>query len=334
MLLDGSLDRKILLGIIDSLSAGFRLLIRRLDLLILPVLLDLWLWFMPPLSIAPLLDQLAAFYGRATEVEGFPPELTEMSTQVSEALALLGETSNLWTLLANTWLMHMPSMMAAMGVLPEASSILVDHLLAASGLVIVLSLCGVFVGTLFLELVAHALPIGNGEKPQGLSHFASSLFRHFGRIVAFILFAGLGLLLAYVPISFAVGLVALLSPALSSILVLLLGVATMLLFFHLYFVVAAIILDDLPILAAVRQSFQLVRRGFLTTFGFVFLTGFITIGFTLILAPVAQNVPAGTAVAILINSFLGAGLAIALFIFYRTHLLRLAEETSELGSQV
>ena len=90
------------MGIIDSLSAGFRFLVRRPGLLIIPLLLDLWLWFMPPLSIAPLLEQLAEFYQRATDVEGFPPDLAEMSGQVSEAIALLGDTSNLWTLLANT----------------------------------------------------------------------------------------------------------------------------------------------------------------------------------------------------------------------------------------
>ena len=46
---------------------------------------------MPPLSIASLLDQLAGFYAQATDVEGFPPELVEMSGEVSLSITTLGE---------------------------------------------------------------------------------------------------------------------------------------------------------------------------------------------------------------------------------------------------
>jgi hypothetical protein len=321
------------LGIIDSLSAGFRSLVRRLDLLLIPILLDLWLWFMPPLSIASLLEQLSGFYARATDVEGFPPELVEMSSEVSLSITMLGENSNLWTLLANTWLMHVPSMMATMGPMPGAVPTNIDSLASAVGLTIVLSLAGIFIGTFYLELLVRFLPIGNGQKAQTWREFVSNVLRHSGRILGFVLVVGIGMLLAYIPLSFGVGIVALLSPPASSVLVILLGGATLVVFFYLFFVVPAIVMDDLTIFSAIKQSFSLVRSSFAVTLGFVFLTSFISIGFSLLLLPLAEMVPAGTIVAIVINSFLGTGLAVALFVFYRTRILLMVEETTVLDRQ-
>ncbi len=276
---------------------------------------------MPPLSIASLLEQLAGFYARATDVEGFPPELVEMSNEVSLSITMLGENSNLWTLLANTWLMHVPSMMATVGPMPDATPISIDSFSAALGLAIVLSMAGIFIGTFYLELLVQFLPIGNGHKAHTWRDFAGNVFRHCVRILGFVLVAGIGMFLAYIPLSFGVGIVALVSPPVSSVLVILLGGVTLVAFFYLFFVVPAIVMDDLTIFGAIKQSFSLVRSNFVVTLGFVFLTSFITIGFSLILLPLAEAVPFGTTAAIVSNSFLGTGLAVALFVFYRTRIL-------------
>ena len=49
------------LGVIDSLGHGLQAVVTHLPLLILPLLLDLFLWLGPQLSIAPLLSQALAF---------------------------------------------------------------------------------------------------------------------------------------------------------------------------------------------------------------------------------------------------------------------------------
>jgi len=283
---------------------------------------------MQPLSVAPLLEQLAEFYATATAVEGFPPELVEMSSEVSASITMIGENSNLWTLLSNTWLMHVPSMMATLGPMSAVVPISIESLAYAGGLTIVLSLAGIFIGTFYLELLVRFLPIGNGPKAQTWREFIGNVLQHSGRILGFVLVVGFGLFLAYIPLSFAVGIVALLSPPASSVLVLLLGGVTLVVFFYLFFVVPAIIMDDLKIFSAIKQSFTLVRSSFAVTLGFAFLTGFISVGFSLLLLPIAEMVPAGTIAAIVINSFLGTGLAVALFVFYRTHILRMAEENA------
>ena len=53
------------------------------------------------------------------------------------------------------------------------------------------------------------------------------------------------------------------------------------------------------------------------------MLNFISIGFSLLLGSVAAQQPYGTVAAIVINAYIGTGLAMAILVFYRTRLLRL-----------
>ena len=109
------------MGIIDSLSAGYRFLFRRPQLLLIPVLLDLFLWLMPRLSIATLSSRLAAFYDEAAAAEEMPPDVVELFNQLSQMLTMWGESSNLLNLLVNSLLLHVPSMMTVRQPLPDSA---------------------------------------------------------------------------------------------------------------------------------------------------------------------------------------------------------------------
>ena len=105
-----------------------------------------------------------------------------------------------------------------------------------------------------------------------------------------------------------------------------LGGVTFAAYFFLYFVTVAIVLDDLSVMQAVRQSVQVVRFNFGATLLFVLLTNLISVGFSIILTNLGQMVPFGTLGAILLNAYIGTGLAMALLVFYRTRWLKLAGE--------
>ncbi|MBA2448513.1 MAG: hypothetical protein H0V51_10865, partial [Chloroflexi bacterium] len=49
-----------LFGVVDTLSAGYRIVNRRPWLVLGPVALDLFLWFGPRVSVAPLIGPLLA----------------------------------------------------------------------------------------------------------------------------------------------------------------------------------------------------------------------------------------------------------------------------------
>jgi hypothetical protein len=78
---------------------------------------------------------------------------------------------------------------------------------------------------------------------------------------------------------------------------------------------------------AIARSVVLVRNNFWATLGFILLYNVITLGFSLIMARLATATPAAALIAIVINAYIGSGLAMALLVFYRTRLLKYEEQT-------
>jgi hypothetical protein len=312
------------LGVIDSLSAGYRFLGRRVELLLVPVLLDLLLWLAPQLSIAPLIDRVAEFYAGAAGMEGMPSEMADMSRQVADLLARVGEGSNLLAMLVSSSLLHVPSLLATTGLV-DAEQILIANPFAAFALFCGIGLIGLLLGVFYLDLLATRLPIGGGPKPSAAGAMGRTVLRHWLMILAYIALLIVVLVAASVPALLAVGVLSLVSPTLSSILVVLLSGALLVLFFYLYFVTAAIVLDNLPAHLAVAQSFTVVRNNFWATLGFVVLYNVIAGGIALALSRLTAWTPVGILVAILVNAYIGAGLTMALLVFYRTRVLRMAE---------
>ena len=84
------------------------------------------------------------------------------------------------------------------------------------------------------------------------------------------------LFIGSIPIALATALLSLISPFFGSLILLLLSGTILVLFFYLYFVTAAVVMDNLPVHRAIAQSFVLVRNNFWATLGFVLLYNFIT----------------------------------------------------------
>jgi len=97
------------LGVIACLAAGFEVLGRHLWLIALPVLLDLFLWMGPRLSVAPLIQGFLAI------LRSQPAYNLEMAQQVVEGTRLLEEFAeqfNLFSLLSAVPLFDLPSLLA------------------------------------------------------------------------------------------------------------------------------------------------------------------------------------------------------------------------------
>jgi hypothetical protein len=106
------------------------------------------------------------------------------------------------------------------------------------------------------------------------------------------------------------------------LLVMLVSGTGMVIFFYLYFVSAALILDNLPVHRAIMQSFVVVRNNFWATLGFILLNFVIMLGYSFIMASLAEIEPVGTVAAICLYAYIGSGLAMALLVFYRTRILK------------
>jgi hypothetical protein len=310
------------LGVIDSLSAGYRFLGRRVELLLAPILLDLLFWLGPRLSAAPLFQQIASFYTEASSLEGLPSDSVALMRQMADLLRESSDKTNLLGVLANSSLLHVPSLLAAVGPFSDRFVWEVANPLAAVLLLIGFSLLGVLVGVVYMNLLARTLPLGDAPKPMSFGAFVEAVLRHWLMILAFVALVVLALVIGSVPVVLATAVLTLISPFIGSLILLLVSGTMLVLFFYLYFVTAAVVVDNLPVHRAIVQSFGLVRNNFWATLGFVVLYNVITLGFARIMTILAETSPLGTIAAILIYAYIGSGLTMGLLVFYRTRIVK------------
>lgn len=288
----------------------------------MPVLLDLLLWLAPRMSIAPLFRQLAALYIEAAQVEGFPEEMAAMSRQAADVVEMFGESSNLLDLLVSSSLLHVPSLIVTIGPISQGRILEIANPLAAIALSGGLSLAGLFLGVVYMNMLARTLPIGGGPKAQDAGEFLRMAARHWLMVLLYLILMVTLLTIGAAPALLAVAVLNLVMPALGQFLLVLFSGAVLVLFFYLYFVTAAVVMDNLPVHQAMAQSFVLVRNNFWATLGFVLLYNVISLGFALLMRQLSVWMPVGTLAAIAINAYIGSGLTMALLVFYRTRLLK------------
>lgn len=307
-------------SVIDSLSAGFRFLGWRLELLLIPVALDLLLWLAPQFSVVTLAEEAAHWYRELGAVEGVPADAALLTQQVAESIEQFGGSFNLLSALVSTTLLHMPSLLVTGSQSSPLPPIELTTPIEAFVFWVVFSLLGLLIGVVYLDLLARRLPIGGMAAVRG-GVLAGRAIAQWLQVIAFVLLVALLLLAIYIPISIALSIVTLVSPALGSLLALGSGALALIIFFYLYFATASIVMDNLSAPEAIKRSFLLVRAHFFATLGFFALSTLIGLGISLLLIRLASYALWAVTPAILLNAYVGTGLAMALLIFYRTRLL-------------
>jgi hypothetical protein len=317
---------KIALTIIDALAAGFDLVRRRLWLILVPVVLDLFLWLGPRISIGPLVQRITPLLS--------PPATTALSTADAQTLALsrdalleAGRSFNVFSLLTNT-LLGVPGLMT---VTEPAKPVVTSAVIQVSsgwlalGTFILLLLASVFIATLYLGLIAQEITAG----AINLKSLLLGVWIYGARIVALGAFLiGVALILVF-PMSIVSALVALVSQGLAIMIIGAFSLAamwvTLAVLIYLFFAVSAIVLNGDGILPAVRNSITIVRRNMWSTLGLIVLVNLISAGLGLIWQRMAVA-SWGAQVGILCNSFVGSGLVAAVLIFYRDRYARLQHD--------
>lgn len=320
------------MGLIDTLTGGFKIAQRRPWLVILPVAVDLWLWLGPRLSIQPFIDGLLALLSPAN----LPPELVQTVGPTQELLAGAGTRFNLWWLVSNsiTWLrLVMPGLAdpARIGA-EQVSAVPTLALILWVPLLLVL---GLGLGTAFLTAVASQLKVippspasgAEQDKATPASPAPTAGFwlrrglRTWGLATVFGALAFLVLFAVSLALSIVMAPVLLVAPqvgaGLTTVVALLFTWMMVWLYFMLYFVVAALVTDGVSLGQAVWRSFNVVSRNFWPTLGLVLLTIVILSGFGLIWQRLAVHSPGGVLLAIAGNALLLTGLTAARLLFYR-----------------
>jgi hypothetical protein len=297
------------LGIIDCLSAGFGAVAQKPGLLLIPLLLDLFLWLGPRLSIASLVPQLAARLRTiAGGTAGNSADLFQQNTT-----EILG-SFNLFSALS-TWPLGVPSLLAGNdpGTSPLKSPATIqlqgfDELLAW---LLALTLGGLLLGSLYLGRIARWADKGR----VGIRAWLKLVWLYWARIVALVFTVLLGAFVLSMSFFLVLEVVSLIFAPLTPLL-LLLGVGTgMWALFHLFFAVHGILVDGLTIPQAMSNSVTLVRQHPLSSVGLLVMAVVIDLGLSTI-----WNMPPSESwlrlAAIAGNAFINTGLATATFIYY------------------
>ncbi len=343
-------ERRQNIGVVDALTSGLVDAARRPWLILIPLALDLFIWLAPPLSVKTIVDRLMTIW-EALVRGSYPPDqlsgMSDMITSVREMAAQVGSSVNLLHYLTGSW-PGVPSALVApqnarltfisdmifapVGLGPqlqrvapapwqpqplEITSVWLALLLAAG-----LWLIGQVVVTLFLRRAAMRPKSTDDEAPDAVDRWAGAggLLRLFGNVLALSLILGIAMLCLKIPLSVLLSLTLMTGSGASALLFALIGGITLWMILWLltsfYFATEAIVLDGQPVLRSVLQSLQMVRLQSLPTIGLAITINLLMLGFRAVWGIIGQN-PVGALVAIAGNAYLGVGLILGIFAYYR-----------------
>ncbi|MHB9032661.1 MAG: hypothetical protein ACYC6L_06400 [Anaerolineae bacterium] len=289
------------MSILDSITAAFKSLAGKLWLLLVPVVLDVFLWLGPKLSAAPLIKDLFAYLQQTISSTAATAQ-TSSSALLSSGLAETEasfQTFN-WMTLLSWGRVGVPSVS---GLLPiKASYPLVLYIGTSLQLVlavVVVLAVGLMLACIFIGMIGQVI---KGER-FNLAEVLKRAPTHW-----------LNLAVIYVPLSFIFGAALMLSVVLGP-LAFIVWVGILWILLYLFFVPQAVIIGNATPLEALRNSFIVVRLNFWSSLGFVFLVNVISAGFALIWGRLVAT-QVGIGVSIIFNAFIGTGLLIATCIYY------------------
>jgi hypothetical protein len=318
--------------LIDTMSEGYAAVNRRPWLVLLPLLLNLYIWFGTQLSFAPLLTDMAAFM----RLSGGPAEQGVAAADWAEQMRRLGAL-DMRQMIARlnfipTLTMYAISSTDADGtstglplvrevpppIAPERDTIKVYDVGGALLAFVLLNTLALPLSAIFLTQVAAAVRGDRAGLPTSVQRAWRAMLALLGKVGVLI---GVGLALG-LPFIFLIGMLMFFSQSLGLFMV---GVMLIVLFWvsiYLGFANEAIAVSGVGPLRALHASFNIVRRNFWGTLGFLTISWLISIGSGVLWLNLAQGSTVGLFVAIAGSAYLGSGLLAARMAFYRERLRR------------
>ncbi len=307
-------------GVIDTLSAGYAVVNRRLWVLLVPILVDVFLWLGPQVSFSPLVDPVLTQASElvrqaAASARGGPPSAglgIEVEGQRQLLMTYTTET-NVLALIATRGPLALPSVAALLGGAGGFS--FVGGWSEGAALLVVALALGLALGGLFRGWIAQGVRDGRGAPASVVARVPRDVGRVLGLVAALL---GVAVLLG-LPVLVVLGFATLLAPAVAVLGVLLVSFAVLFAEVHLFFALDAIFISGVGPLQAIQRSVAVVRRSALSTLGLILLTWLILAGMDRVWEVLAGVVrpPFGVALGILGNAYVASGLVAASMVFYK-----------------
>jgi len=307
------------LGIIACVATGFEMIARHPTLLLLPILLDLFLWLGPRLSLTPIFQDFAADIHQLAQLPEIPADMRIEYISLENRLTTLGDQLNFFSILSPLPLLGLPSLMTLKmpvegpnGARPEW---FITTLLPVPLVLMGLFLVGLGLNARYVYDIANVV-IAETTSPVPGPTTPVKLWHQLINVVLLIL--GVLLLGFFALVCFIIMMMTI-NPTIANLFLTLVMAFITFQFLHLPFTLPGLVLTRRTPREAIQESFMLMRGDFLTTFSFIFTLMLISWGFNVIwLLPVPTTW--ATLVGIGGHAFISTALLIALFIFYLARL--------------
>ncbi len=314
-------------GVNETIASGLSVPLARPWLLIVPIALDLLLWFGLQIPITrittPLADAMLERGGENGQVA------SDQITQIGETFRLndvLGSVlpsvfaglsrDNLFNFMINTFA---PGLAGGIDR-SEIASVWSDAMgnMADPGSIMgILGLGVVFFLVSTLVTVTWRVPLALSMLHRRLSptDTLKLVIRSWVRFVALIALVAIAASIVFIPILLAAGVLILIQVNLAALVSIFIVMAGSLVAIYARFVLESIIVDDVGPIVALKRSALISQTFFGASVRFSIVAALLATG-ALRLWDVLVTSPPGLPIAIIFNSFLGTGLAIATMMFY------------------
>lgn len=301
-------------GVIGSIRAGFEAVSSHVILISLPLVLDLFLWLGPRLSVSKILGPVyQSVFDQLQKGLATPDELKQLTTfqmLFNEGL----QHYNLASLVSRlqTFPIGVPSLLAkTMPVVTPMGEQNATQLLSPfsmTGYIFLLVLIGWVLGALYYRWVS-------GSTLGGRNAYVSIPFAVFQTLLLSIVWLFF-LFVVSIPLTLLLGLLSLISPALASVVLFILVLALFWLVVPFFFIPFGIFVRRQNAFRSILSSFQMVRYTFPSSAMFVFCIFILTIGLNYL-----WSVPSGESwmmfIGIAGHAFITTALLSASFVYYR-----------------
>jgi hypothetical protein len=293
-------------SLVDTLSMGFRTLNRILPVLGVPLVINLWLWLGPRISIAPLLAW----------IRSFDPQTWDQARDQIAAAVALDQPLDLRTIgPMRFWQPIYFFPMPADAVQPVEPAVWIfQSFLTVGAVLVAINVLVMLLTAVFLvplaDQVREAPPTGSW-----LARVARTWLVFLG-VLGIVLTA---LVVVGIPLLAIASALAAFVPVLGSFVVALLFAVMFWTSLSVSFAYDAIVLNQVGPVAALLASLAVVRRFFWGVLGLFLLKHFILAGLGFIWVGLTTTVP-GVLTAIIASTYIAAGIAAAHLIFFRDRL--------------
>jgi len=304
--------------VIETLSAGYAAVNRQPWVLVLPILLNLFLWLGPHVSYSPLVGPVVTDASEWTRQVAFGPRPALRDPQVVSSI----EQSRQWLIARSDdtngfqALVWGPLGLPSLDGLPSPS----DDIAFVSGWgdgVALLGAClglGLLIGGWFYGGLAGASSGKDGSPLASCRRIPRAVLDVLGLVGVLIATAAL----FCVPVVLLIGFTAVVSPPVAILGGMLLLAGLLFASVHLFFSVPAIFVSNAGPLLAIQRSVGLVRRHLWASVALILLTWLILAGMDRVWELLASQLqsPYGVILGILGNAYVASGLIAAGMVFY------------------